>query len=248
MRTTPVRTTPVRTAPRPGTSPSAPPAPAPWTPARTAWLSAGAAALVGAVLLAAAGGAVHLVDQHLRDGAYLTSDAVRVDSAGHAVTVEEIDLDGLSGDWLLGTARVRATGAAGVPVFIGVAPTEDVADYLDAVAHSTATELDDPAYTEHPGTAPGEAPTDSDIWTAQASGTGTQSMTWKPSGGNWTVVVMNADGSAGVDASTDVGATVPIVDTLVHWLLALSALLAVGGGLVLRFLQVSARRRSAGAV
>ena len=122
-----------------------------------------------------------------------------------------------------------------------------MADYLDGVAHSTATELDDPAYTEHPGTAPGEAPTDSDIWTAQASGTGTQSMTWKPSGGNWTVVVMNADGSAGVDARTDVGATVPIVDTLVHWLLALSALLAVGGGLVLRFLQVSARRRSAGA-
>jgi len=242
-----MRTTPVLTAPRPETSPPAPSAPAPWTPARTAWLSAGAAAVVGAVLLAAAGGAVHLVDEQRRDGAYLTSDAVRVDSTGHAVTVEDIDLDGLGGDWLLGTARVRATGASGAPVFIGVAPTEDVADYLDGVAHSTATELDDPAYTQHPGTAPGEAPTESDIWTAQASGTGTQSMTWKPSGGNWTVVVMNADGSAGVDARTDVGATVPIVDTLVHWLLALSALLAVGGGLVLRFLQVSARRRSAGA-
>ena len=240
-----MRTTPVLTAPRPETSPS--PAPAAWTPARTAWLSAGAAAVVGAVLLAAAGGAVHLVDEQRRDGAYLTSDSVRVDSAGHAVTVEEIDLDGLSGDWLLGTARVRATGAGDAPVFIGVAPTEDVTDYLDGVAHSTVTELDDPAYTERPGTAPGEAPTDSDIWTAQASGTGTQSMTWKPSGGNWTVVVMNADGSAGVDARTDVGATVPIVGTLVRWLLALSALLAVGGGLVLRFLQVSARRRSVGA-
>ena len=242
-----MRTTPVLTAPRPETSPPAPAAPAPWTPARSAWLASGAAGIVGAVLLAATGGAVHLVDEQRRDGAYLTSDTVRVDSAGHAVTVEDIDLDGLGGDWLLGTARVRATGASGAPVFIGVAPTEDVADYLDGVAHSTATELDDPAYTEHPGTAPGEAPTESDIWTAQASGTGTQSMTWKPSGGNWTVVVMNADGSAGVDARTDVGATVPIVDTLVHWLLALSALLAVGGGLVLRFLQVSARRRSAGA-
>jgi hypothetical protein len=242
-----MRTTPVLTAPRPVPPPSAPVTPAAWTPARTAWLSAGVTAVLGAALLAAAGGAVHLVDEQHRDGAYLTSDTVRVGSPGHAVTVEEIDLDGLSEDWLLGTARVRATGTDGAPVFIGVAPTDAVADYLDGVAHSTVTELDDTAYAEHPGGAPSQAPTASDIWTDQASGTGTQSMTWKPSGGNWTVVVMNADGSADVHAEADVGATVPVLGSLVRWLLALSALLAVGGALALRFLQVSGRRRSAGA-
>ena len=74
---------------------------------------------------------MHLVDDHARHGGYITSDKVSVSSAGHAVTVEEIDLDGLNGDWLLGTARVRATAAPGTSVFIGVAPTDDVADYLD---------------------------------------------------------------------------------------------------------------------
>ena len=105
----------------------------------------------GVLLMAAAAVGVHTGRQQRRDGGYLTTDTVHVDSAGHAVTIEEIDLDGLNGDWLLGTARVRATAADGAPVFIGVAPTDEVADYLDGVAHSTVTELDDDGVRRAPG-------------------------------------------------------------------------------------------------
>ena len=239
-------TTPVRTPTTPTAEPGRRPTPS-WTAGRITWLTLASAAVVGGALLAATAGAVHLVDQQFREGDYVTSDSMSVSSAGHAVTVEEIDIDGLSGDWLLGTARLRATAAEGSPVFIGVASSDDVANYLEDVAHSTATELDDPAYDEHPGGAPSEAPADSDIWTAQASGPGTQTMTWEPADGNWTVVVMNQDGSADVDVSADAGATVPLLPDAVRWLLIASLVFGIGGGLALRLLQVSMRRRSAGA-
>ncbi len=218
-----------------------------WTPARVVWASLAGAATLGAVLLAAAAGGVHLVDDHARDGDYITTDPERFSSTGHAVTVEKIDLDGLSGNWLLGTARVRATAAQDSSVFIGVASTEDVEDYLDGVAHSTVTELDDVEYDEHPGGAPSHAPADSNIWEAQASGPGTQTLTWEPEDGDWTMVVMNQDGSAGVDANADVGFTVPFLPRAVHWLLVASLLSGAAGALGLRFLQVSGRRRTAGA-
>ena len=239
MTTTPVLTPTIPTAgPGRRTAPS-------WTAGRIAVVTLASAAVVGGGFLAAAAGGVHLVDQQVRDGDYVTSDSVSVSSAGHAVTVEGIDLDGLSGDWLLGTARLRATAAEGSPVFIGVASTDDLASYLDDVAHSTATELDDTAYDEHPGGAPSEAPADSDIWIAQASGPGTQTMTWEPADGSWTVVVMNQDGSAGVDVGADVGATLPVLPNAVQWLLIASVVFGVGGGLALCLVRVSTRRRSA---
>ena len=70
-------------------------------------------------------------------------------------------------------------------------------------------------------------PGDSDIWTASASGTGDQQLTWDATSGDWVVVLMNADGSRDVAADVAVGATVPALG----WLVA--GLLAVGGVLLL---------------
>ena len=240
-----MRSTPVQTAPRPSAPTVRTPASA-WTPARVGLLSLSLATAAGSVLMAAAAVGVHTVDSKHREGGYLTTDSVHVHSAGHAVTVEEIDLNGLSGDWLLGNARLRATAADDASVFIGVAPTDEVADYLAGVAHSTVTELDATAYDEHPGGAPGEAPAEHDIWIAQASGPGAQDVTWEPEDGDWTVVVMNADGSAGVDVTADVGVTAPILSRIVHWLVAASVVAGALGALGLRFLQVSVRRRRSG--
>jgi hypothetical protein len=242
-----MRSTPVQTAPRPSAPTVQTPSSA-WTPAQVGLLSLSLATVAGSVLMAAAAIGLHAADNNHRDGGYLSTDPVRVHSAGHAVTVEEIDLDALSGDWLLGTARLRATAADDSSVFIGVAPSDEVADYLAGVAHSTVTELDDTEYDVHPGGAPGEAPADSDIWIAQASGPGAQDVTWEPEDGDWTIVVMNQDGSAGVDVTADVGVTAPIVSRIVHGLVAASVVAAALGALGLRFLQVSVRRRRPGGV
>jgi hypothetical protein len=57
--------------------------------------------------------------------------------------------------------------------------------------------------------------------------------------GNWSAVVMNADGSPGVAAQTTVGAEVPSLKWIAIGTLIAGVLFAVGGGLLL---WVGARR------
>ena len=143
------------------------------------WTVAAFFALVAAGGMAATAGVVNHLDDQRREGGYLTTDRTQVGSRGHAVIFDEIDLDGLDGDWLLGTARLRATSTQpDSPVFIGVAPSSDVETYLRGAGYSTVDEFDDGdvTYVEHTGGPPAVAPADSDIWTAQASGTGTQTI------------------------------------------------------------------------
>ncbi len=234
-------TTDTRPVIAPPTAPD-PRQPSRWSAGRVAGVSlASAAVLAGAVLASAAAG-VHVVDERHREGGYLTSDTTRVTSSGHAVTVEEIGLDGLSGDWLLGTARLRATSSAGSDVFVGVAPTDDVEDYLAGVDRTEVIDLDDTEYRQHAGGAPGAAPGQTDIWTEQVSGPGTQTLTWEPTDGDWSVVVMNQDATAGVDVRADVGATVPILGDAL-WLLLIAGLAIGGTGVAVLLLVLGAVRR-----
>lgn len=207
-----------------------------WTRGTITLLATGVVSMaVGAGMLAGAG-VLNAVDNHARDGDYLTTDTTQLDAAGHALAIEEIDLDGLSGDWL-GKARVRvATSDPDTQLFVGVAQSDDAAAYLSGVRYSTVDEIDDPQtrYAEHAGGAPSIAPAASDIWIAQASGAGTQSLHWTPKSGDWTVVVMNSDGSAGVHVTADAGATVPLLERATYGLLASGVVLVLAGaGLVL---------------
>jgi hypothetical protein len=64
------------------------------------------------------------------------------------------------------------------------------------------------------------------IWRAQAQGTGTQALTWRVQGRDWSVVVMNADGSPGIAFRADAGATVPWLVWVGVGVLVLGVLLA----------------------
>ncbi|HET9420856.1 MAG TPA: hypothetical protein VFO49_06955, partial [Nocardioides sp.] len=178
--------------------PTTPPAAEPrWSPGRVIMLSLAAFLLLGAASTFAGAAWLSSVDDNRREGDYLTSDTRQLTTDGHALVMEEIDLDGLSGDWILGDARLRATSAdPDASVFIGIAETADAEDYLDGVHHSTVTDVDDghAEYDEHTGGAPSTDPADADIWVAQASGTGNQSVEWTPEEGRWTAVIMNTDG------------------------------------------------------
>ena len=59
------------------------------------------------------------------------------------------------------------------------------------------------------GGAPATLPGQESFWVAQASGTGQQELLWVPAAGDWTAVVMNADGSRPVVAYLSFGATAP---------------------------------------
>ena len=112
----------------------------------------------------------------------------------------------------------RSARTARRPVFVGIARTRDVDAYLDRSAHATLTDVEvDPFEADYRTTggltrpaAPGTQP----IWAARRTGTGTQTLTWDVEDGDWSVVVMNADGSARRRRRHQRRRDVPIVDDL----------------------------------
>ena len=174
----------------------------------------------------------------LRDGdGYLMRGTTDLTTETYAITTTSITLDAdvpaafLPGE-LLGTVKVTASGEH--PVFLGLARTSDVRAYLDGVGRATLTDFaDDPVYRTTSGGGPLVLPSASDIWVAQVSGSGTQELVWPARGGAWTLVVMNADGSAGVTVEAAAGATVPALDWMVPTLLVATVVgLAIGAVLL----------------
>lgn len=203
-----------------------------WTPLRIVGVVLGSVLVLQSLGMLLGGAGALWVDRGLRDDAgYLTSDTQSLNTDGYALSTENIAIEtaGLDvPDLLMGDVRIRATGSDGDPLFIGIAPTAEAEQYLQGVRATTIVDFDDDnqAYRQVEGGAPANPPAQEDIWTAQSSGAGTQSLEWEIEDGDWTVVVMNADAGADIDARADIGATVPMLG----WL---AAVLLVGGGLLL---------------
>ncbi len=106
------------------------------------------------------------------------------------------------------------------PVFVGIAPTDQVSRYLTGVAHTSVSDVDswpfDADYDERAVAGEGKPapPGDQRIWAASVQGAGTQTLEWDVDDGDWSVVVMNADGSRGVDAEVEAGAKVPFLSEI----------------------------------
>jgi hypothetical protein len=64
------------------------------------------------------------------------------------------------------------------------------------------------------------------FWAASTQGRGTQTLDWHMKDGDWSVVVMNADGSRGVAADVSAGAKISFLDEL-GWIS-----IATGGALM----------------
>ncbi|MBL7499369.1 DUF4389 domain-containing protein [Frankia sp. CNm7] len=205
-----------------------------WRTGRIVAVVVGAVFALGSLGLLAAGGVGLWVDQHARDGQYLTSPTRTLRTDGYALTSERFTLGSgvvdLRTDWdeILGTIRVRATSTDPAKrVFLGIAPTGDVNRYVDGVSYSVVRPDGDDNRRDHPGGPLSTPPTRADIWTVSTSGPGEQALIWEPRDGDWTLVIANEDGAAGVAARTDLGATVPDLGT---WS---TIALGIGGGLLL---------------
>src|SRR5206468_7238983 len=111
----------------------------------------------------------------------------------------------------------------------GIGPQAKVARYLGTVAHANVQDIDfDPfraTYLSGSGGAPQGPPAEQHFWAASASGVGTQTLSWKVRDGDWSVVLMNANGSRGVTADVDLGAKL-------SFLLWVAIGLLIGGVLV----------------
>ena len=224
---------------------------------RRGWTTGPVAALVsGVVLLLVSTGclvgaaALLWADQTQRDSdGYLWTADTELVTSRYAVTTEVIPVDSGGAQWaldgVLGATRLRAVPTAGDgDLFIGVADAADVAEYLRGVGHVEVSELGStrpwawawmmrPAMTDRGGGAPAAAPDELDFWVAQASGPGPLTLEWQPVDGDWQMVVMRADGGAGVAADVRIAAGSPGLPLLAGGLvIAGLAVLVVGVPLV----------------
>lgn len=183
------------------------------------------AVLVGGVWL------LWLYGTHRNDDGFLTSRVAEVSTDGYALTSSEIEIAGISGDWIpsgwLATIELRATSGNSSPLFLGVGPSADVREYLRNVRHSEVSDLarSTVSYVVNEGSEEPSSPAAQTFWLETSQGEGAQRIAWDLQQGDWTMVIMNADGSPSVDVRASVGAAS-------NWLIVAIVVLLVGGGVL----------------
>jgi hypothetical protein len=168
------------------------------------------AAALAAGLLA---GAVWIHNANTDSAGYIVTGDHRVQTVTHALASHDLDVDS-DFDWVLDRGpELRVSGESSKPLFIGIARTADVERYLAGVEYDEVTDFDIDPLTltteRQAGTNSPAAPASQTIWAASVEGTGPQTLDWDAEYGEWSVVVMNADGSAAVDAELSFGAHIP---------------------------------------
>jgi hypothetical protein len=191
-----------------------------------------------------AGGAVLLWGDAQKDEqGYLSTSRERFATNTYALATQNLDVDTEGAGWFLDRDRygkIRLAVSSRKPVFVGIARSRDVARYLRGTQHDLVRDVSYSPFSadyrrvsgdERPG-----PPVRQGFWAASASGPGTQAVTWDVDDGDWSVVVMNADASRGVDADVKAGAELPFLaglgwGTLIAGLVALviAATLAIVG-------------------
>jgi hypothetical protein len=185
-------------------------------------LAGTAIAAVGAILLGLFGG-----DGTVASGSHplSTSRAALVSSVA--------DIDDISSVAdLVGDPRLRITARSAdgsEPLFVGIGRAAQVDRYLASVPADVVTdfELDPFELTRkaRDGSRQPAPPADRHIWVASGTGTDSATLRWKVRDGDYRVVLMNADGSRGVNAEGDVALTASHVPTIA-WSM-------IGGGVLL---------------
>jgi hypothetical protein len=205
-------------------------------------LVAGAIAAFFAVVLIVAGTALLWVGHAKTHDGYYTTVAHTFSTPTRALTTDNLEVDGDIPNWLdarLGHVRIDPQGAG---TFVGIARTSAVNDYLDGVAHDEIGDFDVDPFKLDTTRSAGEGrpamPQAQMFWAATS--TDGRPLDWKVRQGDWTAVVMNPDGSAGVSLDAKLGIEAPLVGTL-GWGLAIPGVLL---GLAAVGLIVLGARRS----
>jgi hypothetical protein len=216
----------------------------------------GITALIASALLF--GGALALYgDVKKNDDGYLTTESHRFGADTRALATDNLDVDLGSADWLddaadFGQVRLEAQSRDGKELFVGIARTSEAERYLAGVPHTTVHDVEagpfesfEADYARHGGERRPELPEHAGIWAASSQGAGPQVVDWEFAEGDWSVVVMNADGSVGVDADVSAGANVPFLEEL-GWTTLGSGALAMTFGVALIVLGIRRPRDPSG--
>lgn len=154
-----------------------------------------------------------------------------------------VDPSKFIGSFLRGDNQVVATNNdSSKGVFIGLASTPDVQAFLAGTRYHEITEIDLNPFDSHTPKVrrsrrgkgkelPGE-PGSQEFWIQSVYGAGTQTLAWERDAADSLIVLMNDDGSAGIDMTVTLGARVPVVFRLGVGLLVVGGLALASGGLM----------------
>jgi hypothetical protein len=198
-----------------------------------------ATALIGSSLVV--GGAALLGAQvALRDDAgFYTSPTYRLATDSYAVVLDA-DLD----RWP--TSPVRPSQFASIQVttqstgdqavFAGIARQSDIDGYLAEVAVDEVSDVENGAVVTRTvaGGALPAPPGEQTFWVASSAGSGHQSLRWPVEDGQWSLVVMNLDGTASLNLTVSAGARIAYVTPVALTLLAVGLLGLIGGVVIIR--------------
>jgi hypothetical protein len=210
-----------------------------WTAGRITALVSGALLVLVSLALLGGGGTALWADRTQRDAGYLTTDVHEFSTLGSALVTEPTDLGSVGTGWLysptlLDKVRIRVTSVSpGSALFVGIGPSTDVDRYLAGVNHTRISDFWTDSMQPVGGSVLGSAPGTQNFWVASDTGTGSRTLTGDPTAGSWSVVVMNADGRAGVDVEADLGATMPALLWIAVGVLAAGTVFGVGGVLLI---------------
>ena len=197
--------------------------------------------LAGLGLTVAGGVALAIPD----DNGWVSVGPARVRSDAAALVGDDIhiDLDKHIGDgrtivtWDAIATEITVEDRNGKSVFVGVGPSSDVAAYLSGASVAYA-EWDNDEF-DVDGYAAGSAapnPLDQDFWVA----TGVDGvLDWDAGDGEWSIVLVNADGSPGIDVAVSGAARIPFLGAIGAGLL-IAGLLFLAGGITLTYFGVRA--------
>ena len=198
------------------------------------------ALLVGAG--AVAGAIVGLIADRGADDFFL-SEGDRFERSSFAISSGAVDVLTVTPGWVADRLtdavdiRVRGSSNDGSSLFVGIGATDDVEAYLAGVAYDEVDAIrfdgSDVDYVHHSGTSSPGAPGREILWVASVEGSGIQTLDWSVEQGEWSVVVMNADGSFGVDASLVRGVRLSNFVAVAWGVFAFGVISLLGGGLLM---------------
>ena len=181
-----------------------------------------------------AGGLLLWANGHYKDAdGFLTTPNQRFESDSYAITTQNLEVGAGAPGFLLkadryGTIRLETMAKGGKPLFVGVARTRDVDAYLKRLGAQRRLRhrlraLPRPLRParRRPPARPARRGSRSGPPAASTRSAGTCES------GDWSVVVMNADGSRGVAAAVSAGAKVPYIAEIAYVTLGFGLLFVI---------------------
>ena len=146
---------------------------------------------------------------------------------------------------IVGDPRVQLDVRSAKPVFVGVGPAADVERYLKGAPVDEVSDFEinpfkmkhDPRAGSRQLTPPGKQ----SFWVSQDSGATSAGLDWKAKSGEYRLVVMNADGSRGVQTHGDASVTIPNTAAIAWSLVGGGLLLLLAGGAAIASARADAR-------